>query len=319
MRPPDRPALVGCIDGARCIDVLRRRNAFAQVHRLTTTDDDEDDAGRYAIFVTIRGTCIPESVSDALDIRCSPHRLSNGATAQVHRGFLAQYRALEPRLTALVLHTLAAHSRATQAPATSLVFSGHSMGGAVAMLAAERFGLLAARRSVGQVVAMSFGCPRFASEPLFASLRARDTALLNVHIRDDPIPWLPMASAFAALPRRIVVPMQDGAGDGEGDGSDCDGCESPAACCRSSSSTHRSMDSTVDDTDDAVLRRCARPGAGPGAGDARRGGGSLASSARRNVNKLMRAHACDAYVRACDASIFRALFSASGLQADAPA
>ena len=254
-------AFLGTIDGSQHRDTARRRHALACVY---ATPED------HTIYVTIRGT-VPSSLPDAIDIRYATHALSDGTRAHVHRGFLAQFNAIEPVIATFGARMLdlsrslgsdpdaaadvsfvracglrdvlsRAHARAhVDADALRIVLCGHSMGGAVAMLAAERLASFVSKVTSIRVemVAITFGCPRFANEGLFATLRAARVSCLNVELNADPVPLFPMGPSFAPLPARLTLAAPP----------------NPASCCDSSFAEKHGVHGALDayDTDDDVM------------------------------------------------------------------
>ena len=110
-------------------------------------------------YVTFRGTANPMNI--LRDLRVWPSRSHRGFLA--HLGFMGGFRALLDHIPT---------------PSGPTVFTGHSLGGAVALLFAEKYGM----------PVVTFGCPRV----YFRWGQSPDTV---AHIRyvcdDDPVPMIP--------------------------------------------------------------------------------------------------------------------------------
>jgi hypothetical protein len=123
------------------------------------------------------------------------HIASAPANALVHDGFYGSYNSMRAAMIANVNALLALH------PTYSILFTGHSMGGASAVLAAlDITDLLAAAGAQNDVVLYTYGQPRLGN-PTFAAfastLLAQRTlgTWRSVHWR-DPVPHLPPQIAF---------------------------------------------------------------------------------------------------------------------------
>merc|ERR1719223_1140238 len=111
-------------------------------------------------------------------------------TVTFHGGFLAVVRRLMPRIQRWV-------EGGTENEAVpgnwTLVFAGHSLGGALALLAATFAEAIPWKRRPNATV--TFGGPRVADKGLDAWWRARGLCdkLLRVNVYNDFVHWLPIA------------------------------------------------------------------------------------------------------------------------------
>ncbi|KAL4444077.1 hypothetical protein ABPG75_011814 [Micractinium tetrahymenae] len=120
------------------------------------------------VVVCFRGTCSLTNVLNNMKVWRTPHPPLRGSywtcsRPMVHRGFLASYEA--SGLNVQVMETLSAILAARPQP-WRLLFTGHSLGGALASLAAYDTARLLQSRQLpqgcrsSQVVVYTFGCPR---------------------------------------------------------------------------------------------------------------------------------------------------------------
>jgi hypothetical protein len=122
---------------------LRKRWAALGARTVAVVDDWEDNLEAHAVvaatatdvFISFRGTSTTEGW--AANARLSPWKVAAGADGQllqVHGGFLQSFVSIYPRLGLEVARAL---ESAVAAPAKARIYiSGHSLGGAHAMLAA---------------------------------------------------------------------------------------------------------------------------------------------------------------------------------------
>ncbi|GBF95574.1 lipase [Raphidocelis subcapitata] len=129
-------------------DTLRRRWAALGARSVEVVDDFEDNLEAHAlvaasasdVFIAFRGTSTTEGWTS--NVRIAPWKLASGSGAegapggglQVHSGFLASFAAVYPRVAKEVAKAM---EHTVDNPGAARVFiSGHSLGGAHAMLAA---------------------------------------------------------------------------------------------------------------------------------------------------------------------------------------
>lgn len=149
-------------------------------------------------YVVFRGTSSREDALNNLRIRRS--RLGGGMASEdrndgedekkpvrVHTGFRKQFEAIEPRMTLELL--------ARQAEYDTLLLTGHSLGGALATLAALTYGTVFPQQ---RVVCHTFGSPRSGG----ATLRERLARVVRpednwrVFHYEDPVAMIPMSPSY---------------------------------------------------------------------------------------------------------------------------
>lgn len=163
-------------------------------HRFFDGREAGEDAQAYMweradgrLYLCFRGT---ESRSDVLaDIDVRRTRITCGV--RVHTGFHRQFASL--------IGQIEAELAARPTPPHAVVCCGHSLGGALATIAAAH---LAASLPEG-VRCYTFGCPRVGNRR-FARLFGR---LVPDHWRvnndEDPVPMIPMSLRFVHTPRHV--------------------------------------------------------------------------------------------------------------------
>ena len=83
------------------------------------------------IHVTFRGTMDPMDAKDIIDIR---HEKMFSPSIRVHKGFHNQFFAIEEEITQDI------RSIASSYKVDEIIFAGHSLGGAIALLASPYYG-----------------------------------------------------------------------------------------------------------------------------------------------------------------------------------
>ena len=127
-------------------------------------------------WIVFRGTQLRDWQDINADRKFLPRRTDSGL---VHRGFAAAFdtiwQAIEPQLAGVT---------------GRVICTGHSLGGALATLCAERLGKwqLAALRARPDLITL--GCPLVGSAGFIGSLQAVTGDIVRVTNGNDPIPWL---------------------------------------------------------------------------------------------------------------------------------
>ncbi len=184
--------LRGVLDGRNSDRVQERRDARACIL-----------AGRDTLVVAVRGTVLPHNAQDLVDFRQALFRLSDGRTdAMVHSGFHAQLRALAPQ----VLGALKAELSGRDCSRCRVVFTGHSMGGAVAALLADVCAPQLQHTLPAGPELYTFGCPAFGDRALGARLQEVTGCLLNVQVLGDPVTLTRLHHAYVPLPNALRLP-----------------------------------------------------------------------------------------------------------------
>jgi pimeloyl-ACP methyl ester carboxylesterase len=129
-----------------------------------------------AVAIAFRGS---ESCRDwSINLLRYRRSISYIAKGRVHAGFLLQYQALRDRLRA-----------ALPEGARDILVTGHSLGGALAMLCASEFAYLCPEYRVRCII---FGAPRVGN-PAFVSgvENQRNLSILRIQNRYDLVPCIP--------------------------------------------------------------------------------------------------------------------------------
>ncbi|KAK7197888.1 lipase [Novymonas esmeraldas] len=168
-----------------------------------------DDANRQ-IVVAFRGTSTATNWLQNIKYFRTPYTISSscGAACEVHRGFFSTYLSVRPQVNMAVMRLIGL------LPGYQVLVTGHSLGGAMAMLAAvdlqEQFNKMWAPQQ--PVVLYTFGAPRVGN-PAFAKwaagLLAKGPHYRVTHAR-DPVPHLPpMSFGFLHTPTEVFYRTTD--------------------------------------------------------------------------------------------------------------
>jgi hypothetical protein len=149
------------------------------------------------LTVAFRGTLTNGDVIDAVDIR---HATRLGG--RLHRGFYEQFMSVQEDITA----DLDAALRADQT-VESLDFTGHSMGGGLAVIAAVFYGGTLRNVTAGdlRIECHAFGCPQFADEKLVRAFSASVDHSMCVNVAGDLVTMLPIHDDFVQLPNTLEI------------------------------------------------------------------------------------------------------------------
>jgi hypothetical protein len=152
-------------------------------------------SGKKMVFA-FRGTMNKDDIMDAIDIRKSVFEATG---SKIHHGFYQQFTSLEPMITNDVYRAM--DSKAVQ----EIHFVGHSMGGAVAAIAASYYALKKKHLSKAKITCHTFGNPHFADETLSNTIQEEVDEHICVHVRDDIIPFIPIYPDFKHLPNILEI------------------------------------------------------------------------------------------------------------------
>lgn len=135
----------------------------------------------HSMYISFRGTCSAQDLIHALDVR--PKQLAHNI--QVHQGFYRKYKSLEKEIA----KEIEAHDDVHE-----IVFTGHSMGGSVAMIAAYHFAREQKREL--QIRCHTFGAPKTGSPSFMQQLHNEIDEVVCVSLRKDIIPRIPLNPIF---------------------------------------------------------------------------------------------------------------------------
>jgi predicted lipase len=133
------------------------------------------------LVVSFRGSASIKNWIANLNFDTANTDICSGCTA--HEGFWTSWREARSR----VLNAIKTASQAN--PGYSIVLTGHSLGGAIASLAAAEI-----RKSGYTAALYTFGAPRFASEKLSDFITKQPGGNYRVTHLNDPVPRLPPIS-----------------------------------------------------------------------------------------------------------------------------
>ncbi|KAH7126729.1 Alpha/Beta hydrolase protein [Dendryphion nanum] len=129
-------------------------------------------------IISFRGSSSIENWMTNLDFRDTTTDLCPGCTA--HNGFWQSWVDARPGVLTAIKKAIAT------APKYSIVATGHSLGGAIATLAAAQL-----RNEKHTVALYTFGAPRVSGPALAAYISAQPGGNFRVTNRNDPVPRLP--------------------------------------------------------------------------------------------------------------------------------
>lgn len=167
----------------------RMLQCCADAYRLSTVSDAATGAQADItttgadIVVAFRGSSEAKDwIKDAEFRREDLCWLNGDAVASVHRGFLSQFEAIDVEVVRQVRNLLGLY------PGSVVFITGHSLGGALAMLCALEF----QRQKIPVTGVYTFGAPRVGNQA-FAEIynRAVGDITFNLVNQGDPVPLLP--------------------------------------------------------------------------------------------------------------------------------
>lgn len=109
------------------------------------------------------------------------HRFMDGDATQVHKGFVTEYRSVATALMCTLQSMSIGFTDSVR-----IIFTGHSLGGAIARIAARDYSKLSTQISV-----VAFGAPRVGHYEFATQLEQRTALNLAIIIAGDPVPHLP--------------------------------------------------------------------------------------------------------------------------------
>lgn len=151
---------------------------FENTLQTDTTGFVAVDKTRKFIVVSFRGSTSVRNWVGNGDIGLAPTDLCSGC--RVHNGFWAAWKEIESTVLTAVKNALAAN------PGYSVKVTGHSLGGAVATLAAAKL-----RQTGTPATLYSYGAPRVGNEATSQFITKQAGGNFRVTHTDDPVPRLP--------------------------------------------------------------------------------------------------------------------------------
>jgi Lipase (class 3) len=150
------------------------------------------------VYVCFRGTESTQDILADIDVRREHMELESkeGGVISVHRGFYRQYKAIRAEMMKYLEDRREAYR--------TIVFTGHSLGGAVATIAAaecaERF-----KKEGKEIECHTFGSPRVGNKNFVKWFNKNIEKNWRVFNADDPVPLLPMSYHFSHVGKGIRI------------------------------------------------------------------------------------------------------------------
>ncbi|MCA9093306.1 MAG: lipase family protein [Planctomycetaceae bacterium] len=142
------------------------------------------------LVVAFRGTVITEKKNWKTNVERRPVLLCEGANCRVHQGFLDAYARIREPLRELMRGA---------GKVKNFIFTGHSLGGALALLAGEDFQRQLQAKEPGQtsfeeLLVCTFGQPRVGDKQLGGEFKGKLFRFVNDF---DPVPHVPITGNYA--------------------------------------------------------------------------------------------------------------------------
>lgn len=146
------------------------------------------------VYVTFRGT---SSLKDAMvDLNISRYRIRD--RIRVHEGFFMQFKSVEIQITKRLVH---------ESDAERIIFAGHSLGGALAQIAAAYYGEIF---DYSHVACHSFGSPRVGNKYFVEWFSEHVDENIRVMNRNDPVPMIPTFHYWIHTTNKCLALYGDG-------------------------------------------------------------------------------------------------------------
>ena len=146
------------------------------------------------LIVSFRGTeSIQDWITDAmvLQVPMDLHHVEETKRPLVHHGFLTQFRSIEQDITRII------HDYVVKTEMPRIIFTGHSLGGALATLATVEYGL---KYSHIPISCVTFGSPRVGNTEFVSYFNHVVDESLRFVNQEDPIPGIPTELRFVHVP-----------------------------------------------------------------------------------------------------------------------
>lgn len=139
------------------------------------------------IYITFRGTKDICDVIDVMDIR--PKKLLKNI--MIHNGFYEQFFSIEDAITKDIKEII------NLFPIERIIFSGHSMGGGVAAIAAAYY---ASMFKMMHITCHTFGIPLIGNNEFVKWFDEGVDECIRLEIEEDIVPFIPINSTFKHIP-----------------------------------------------------------------------------------------------------------------------
>ena len=152
-----------------------------------------------AIYIAFRGTMDLMDTRDIIDIR---HQSLSSPFVKVHKGFHSQFFSIEQQITKDIADILQSYK------VNQIVFTGHSLGGALAFIAAPFYAELLKKQKKKKDItfnAVSFGSVSVGNVQFLKWFLDNVDSHYRIENIKDIIPFVPVHPSFVHLPNRILL------------------------------------------------------------------------------------------------------------------
>lgn len=150
------------------------------------------DPNKRVVYVAFRGT---EDKSDALaDLDVRRIQFQNMSNVKVHNGFYQQYVSIQPQ----IMQSL----RSLSSDYDTIVTCGHSLGGALATIAAADFAMQLPDKVVK---CHTCGSPRVGNGDFVNMFNSYVSENWRIYNADDPVPMIPMSHRFVHVRGGVCI------------------------------------------------------------------------------------------------------------------
>lgn len=139
------------------------------------------------IYISFRGTSDICDIIDVVDIR--PKRLMKDIA--VHNGFAEQFFSLEPKITNDIKEIISSF------PIERIIFTGHSMGGSIATIAAAYYASMFTKM---YITCHTFGTPATGNQSFVDWFKDGVDESTRLEIEEDLVPLIPINKQFHHIP-----------------------------------------------------------------------------------------------------------------------
>lgn len=186
--------VIGTYDG-RTHTTMAPRCKDTQAFMLLRGEDE--------LVVAFRGTMNLLDVKIALDVRQATFG-DDDMGGRVHHGFLKQFTSIEPMLSDDIAKVV------KQRKVRRICFTGHSMGAAMAFIAAKRYGTMSDVDGGTDIVCHAFGGPPFADKTFWHGFVDHVDDHVAINLRNDVVSVIPVNATFCSAPPNTLELTTDG-------------------------------------------------------------------------------------------------------------
>lgn len=145
------------------------------------------------MYITFRGTQERHDIMVDIDTMLESFFPTEKKKIRVHQGFLKQFRALEPAITKEI----------ERCSIDTITFSGHSLGAALATVAAAYYGYK--YKGSPAIICHTFGCPRVGNTHFMELFQTYVHEHARITNEKDPVPIIPVSGSFTHTSHSITV------------------------------------------------------------------------------------------------------------------